>query len=99
MIFEEFFNLSGLASVLYHGEARLWVLLVQAAYDAMTLREANSGTVIRTLLPLQGAQVPALVVELRSHSCTNWSRRKKKKEKRERQRKTAVLDDTGSESV
>lgn len=83
MIFEEFFNLSGLASVLYHGEARLWVLLVQAAYDAMTLREANSGTVIRTLLPLQGAQVPALVVELRSHSCTNWSRRKKKR-KRER---------------
>ena len=25
------------------------MLLVQAAYDAMTLREANSGTVIRTL--------------------------------------------------
>lgn len=44
MTFEKFLNLTGLASVLYHGEARLCVLLVQAAYDAMTLREANSGT-------------------------------------------------------
>ena len=43
MIFEKFLNLAGLASVLYHGEARLCVLLVQAAYDAMTFREVNSG--------------------------------------------------------
>lgn len=44
MTFEKLLNLSGLASVLHHREARLCVLLVQAAYDAMTFREANSGT-------------------------------------------------------